>query len=152
MNNKVLTLERYLPYRLSTLSNQVSAMIAETYKHKFALSITEWRIMAVLGEYPEISADEVSHKTRIEKSLISRAVAKLLQRHMITRHMDADDKRRSVLQLSATGRSVYDELVPVSYAYEDKLLRCFSDEEATQFSALLDKLQSHCHSLADPQH
>jgi DNA-binding MarR family transcriptional regulator len=122
-------------------------MIAETYKHKFALSITEWRIMAVLGEYPGISADEVSNKTRIEKSLISRAVAKLLQRQMITRHMDADDKRRSVLQLSETGRAVYDEVVPVSYAYEEKLLQCFSADEAEQFSELLDKLQAHCAEL-----
>ena len=66
----LLTLERYLPYRLSILSNKVSGIVAQTYKDKFALSVTEWRIMAVLGEYSGISADEVSLKTQIEKSLI----------------------------------------------------------------------------------
>ena len=75
-NQSIITLERYLPYRLSILSNKVSSLIAETYKHKFALSITEWRIMAVLGEYPGTSADEVSSKTQIEKSILSRALNK----------------------------------------------------------------------------
>ncbi|MGB2427843.1 MAG: hypothetical protein ACPH9N_09230, partial [Alteromonas sp.] len=41
---KVLQLERYLPYRLSILSNRISSLISETYSAKFALSITEWRI------------------------------------------------------------------------------------------------------------
>ena len=65
--NQILQLERYLPYRLSILSNRISALISETYSVKFALSITEWRIMAVLGEYPGVSADEVSLNTQIEK-------------------------------------------------------------------------------------
>lgn len=144
----LLTLERYLPYRLSILSNRVSGMIAETYKHKFALSITEWRIMAVLGEYPGISADEVSAKTQIEKSLISRAIAKLQQRKMVDRALDSDDRRRSILQLSDTGMSIYQELVPVSYAYEQKLLECFSDKEAKTFNTLLDRLSQHSSQIA----
>jgi len=37
-----LTLEKYLPYRLSILSNLVSGMIARAYKDKFALSVSEW--------------------------------------------------------------------------------------------------------------
>ena len=81
----ILQLERYLPYRLSILSNRVSSRVAETYSDKFALSITEWRIMAVLGEYPGISADEVSLKTQIEKSILSRAINKLLSRHFVAR-------------------------------------------------------------------
>ena len=39
--------------------------------------------MAVLGEYPGISADEVSLKTQIEKSILSRAISKLLQRKLV---------------------------------------------------------------------
>ena len=80
---EILQLERYFPYRLSILSNRISALISETSSAKFALSITEWRIMAVLGEYPGISADEVSLKTQIEKSILSRAISKLLQRKLL---------------------------------------------------------------------
>jgi DNA-binding MarR family transcriptional regulator len=140
---KILQLERYLPYRLSILSNRISALISETYSAKFALSITEWRIMAVLGEYPGVSADEVSLKTQIEKSILSRAISKLLQRKLLERAFDPTDKRRSMLRLTETGLSVYDELVPMSYDYEQELLTCFSDTERQQFSELIDRLYEH---------
>lgn len=87
-DRSILTLERYLPYRLSILSNRVSGRIAETYGDKFAISVTEWRIMAVLGEYPGISADEVSNKTQIEKSILSRAISKLLNRNLRNRERE----------------------------------------------------------------
>ena len=48
-DHRTLTLERYLHCRLSMLSSRVSMRIAQTYGDKFAISVTEWRIMAVLG-------------------------------------------------------------------------------------------------------
>lgn len=143
----ILTLERYLPYRLSILSNRVSGMIARTYSDKFGLSITEWRIMAVLGEYPGISADEVSCKTQLEKSILSRAISKLLARHLLKRQFNQDDKRRSMLSLTETGMSVYDEIVPVAMRMEQELLACFSHDEQASFSELVDRLYAHAAEL-----
>jgi DNA-binding MarR family transcriptional regulator len=144
----ILTLERYLPYRLSILSNRVSGRVAGTYGDKFALSITEWRIMAVLGEEPGISADEVSCKTQIEKSILSRAINKLLNRHLVNREFDPADRRRSILHLTETGSAVYDEIVPIAYQMEQELLTCFSDAEQQEFSRLVDRLYAHTGELA----
>ncbi|MGH1371231.1 MAG: MarR family winged helix-turn-helix transcriptional regulator [Cellvibrionaceae bacterium] len=138
-----LNLESFLPYRLSVTSNKISGIIADTYKDKFAISITEWRIMAVLGSNPGSSADEVSAKTQIEKSILSRAISKLLQRNLIEREFDEEDRRRSILTLSNTGISVYNEVVPISYDYEKRFLACFSDDEQRQFRQLLDRLYQH---------
>ena len=55
-----LRLERFLPYQLSILSNTISSSIADTYAEEFGLSIPEWRVIAVLGRYPGISAREVA--------------------------------------------------------------------------------------------
>lgn len=143
----MLILERFLPYRLSILTNRVSDLIAGTYKDKFALSITEWRIMAILGEYPGISADEVSAKTQIEKSILSRAISKLLQRHLIEREFDAEDRRRSILKLSGTGAVVYRDIAPLSLEYEKQLLECFSEKEQRQFNELIDRLYQHVSKL-----
>ena len=148
-DRSILTLERYLPYRLSILSNRVSGRIAETYGDKFAISVTEWRIMAVLGEYPGISADEVSNKTQIEKSILSRAISKLLNRNLLNREIDPADKRRSMLKLSKTGQSVYDEIVPIAYDMEKELPNCFNAEETEAFSKLVDRLYEHARQLGD---
>ena len=140
---KLLNLERYLPYRLSILSNRVSGKVAETYSDKFSLSITEWRIMAVLGEYPGASADQVSLKTQIEKSILSRAIRKLLQRHLVQRELNPTDRRRSMLSLTTAGETVYDDIVPVARSMERELLACFSGEERAQFGELVDRLYLH---------
>jgi DNA-binding MarR family transcriptional regulator len=137
-----LKLESFLPYRLSLLSNTVSSNIAATYQDKFGISMPEWRIMAILAEYPNISADEVCQRTRIEKSVVSRAVAKLIARHLLERSFDENDKRRSSLCLSETGLAVYDEVMPVAENFEKKLIEKLTQEERSSLSILLDKLQN----------
>ena len=146
-HQQILALERFLPYRLSILSNLISGILADTYKDKFALTITEWRIMAVLGECAGISADEISAKINIEKSIISRALQKLLSRHLVSREVDKVDRRRQNLNLTKVGLEIYQQLVPVAYSYENELLRCFSEEEQTQFNALLDRLYQHADTV-----
>ena len=142
-----LTLERFAPYRLSILSNQVSSNIAAAYRDKFALSVTEWRIMAVLGEYPGVSGEEVSLKTQIEKSILSRAIQKLLKRNLIERSTDQADRRRQILTLSELGEDIYNQIVPLSLDYEKKLLACFNAKEQALFSSLIDRLYQHAKSV-----
>ncbi|MCR6495295.1 hypothetical protein LJB71_02900 [Thermomonas sp. S9] len=48
-----LVLERFLPYRLSVLTNRLSGAIAREYSQRFDLGVTEWRVMAILGRTPE---------------------------------------------------------------------------------------------------
>ena len=73
-----LELERFLPYRLSVLSNRISDAIAREYSQRFALGVTEWRVMAVLGRWPGLSASDVARRTAMDKVAVSRAVARLL--------------------------------------------------------------------------
>ena len=135
-----MRLESFLPYRLSLLSNAISGAIAAVYGDKFAISMPEWRIMMILAEYPGISADEVCRRTKIEKSVVSRAVARLLSRHLINRDVDEEDRRRSILRLSETGLSVYDEVMPIARDYEAELLADLTAEELEAFNDMIDKL------------
>ena len=146
-NFKPLKLEDFLPYRLSLLSNTVSSSIAATYQDKFGISMPEWRIMAVLAEYPEISADQVCQRTQIEKSVVSRAVARLLNRHLLSRQFDENDKRRSILSLSTTGLAVYSEVMPVAEAFERRLLESFTALEKKSLDSLLLKLQTEAQKM-----
>ena len=51
-----LDLDRFIPYRLSVLTNRVSSAIARQYSDRFELTIPEWRAMAVLGGTSGLSA------------------------------------------------------------------------------------------------
>lgn len=103
--------------------------------------------MAILAEYPDLSADDVCQRTQIEKSVVSRAVARLLKRHLISREFDESDKRRSILRLSETGLAVYDEVMPVAEAFELKLIAGLRDAELDTLSILLNKLQDRAEEM-----
>ena len=139
-HHTVLDLEHFLPYRLSVLSNRISGAIARMYSERFGLSVTEWRVIAVLGRYPGLSASEVAQRTAMDKVAVSRAVARLLESGRLQRDTDGDDRRRSVLKLSRAGYRVFDQVAPMAIAFEKRLLDGISAEERALLFRLLDRL------------
>ena len=135
-----LDLEHFLPYRLSVLSNRVSQIIAGAYARRFGIGVTEWRVIAVLGRYPGLSANALAARTAMDKVAVSRAVARLLARHLLQRDTHDDDRRRSVLELSDAGYRIYDDVVPLALAYERRLLAPLDADEQVQLERLLRKL------------
>jgi len=136
----VLELERFLPYRLSVVSNRISATIARLYARRFDLTIPEWRLMAVLGRFGPMTANALCERTAMDKVRVSRAVARLLEAGRIEREIDAADRRRAVLALTSTGRAVYAEIVPLALGAEARLLSALTPEERAAFERVLAKL------------
>jgi DNA-binding MarR family transcriptional regulator len=136
-----LDLEHFAPFRLSVLANRVTRAVARVYSRRFQLSAPEWRTMAVLGRYGAMTANSVVERTAMDKVRVSRAVARLLARGRITRRTDPDDRRRAILDLTAEGRAVHAEVVPMVLAVENDLLAALSPEERTLLDELLRKLE-----------
>jgi DNA-binding MarR family transcriptional regulator len=140
-DHTVLELDRFLPYRLSVLSNRISQDIADLYAERFDLNVTEWRVMAVLGRYPDLSATEVAERTAMDKVAVSRAVTSLLADGRLKRRTHGQDRRRSVLALSAKGLRVYDDVVPLALAYERRLLDGLPADERAALHRLLTRME-----------
>ncbi len=137
-----IALESFLPYQLSVIASRVSRGLARLYAVRFDLTVPEWRIMTVLGRFPGVSANEVCELTAMDKVRVSRGVARLLQFGRIRRDADPRDRRRSKLYLSDEGREVYDEIVPVAHAYQDKLMADLDSNEVRVLEKLLAKIES----------
>jgi DNA-binding MarR family transcriptional regulator len=146
-----LRLERFLPYRLSVLSNTISRALAEAYAERYGLSINEWRVMAILGRFPGSSAAEVADRAAMDKVAVSRAVSRLLEAGRIRRRTAPDDRRRSVLLLSPAGRRIFRRLTPVLLEYEDALLSSLSDGERAQLDRILSRLTDEAAAIGPPR-
>jgi DNA-binding MarR family transcriptional regulator len=96
----------FLPYQLSVTSNAVSSLIAERYRKRFALKIPEWRVMAMLGQFDRLTARDVGELSHMHKTKVSRAVSELVERGLIERTPNRDDRREAFLSLSAPGRRI----------------------------------------------
>ncbi|HEY5559623.1 MAG TPA: MarR family transcriptional regulator [Steroidobacteraceae bacterium] len=139
--NGDLDLGQFLPYRLSVLTNTVSSALAGAYARRFGLTIPQWRVVAVLARSPGLSAAGVAERTAMDKVAVSRAVTGLVRSGRVRRVLAAIDRRRSVLTLTARGRTVYRQIVPLALAYERRLLGELSPAERAQFDVLLGRLQ-----------
>ena len=150
MTTKKLILDRFVPYRLSVLSNLVSRAFALLYAERFDLAIPEWRVLAVLGTVKSLSAGEVCARTAMDKVRVSRAVRSLMASGLIERNISADDRRRSSLSLTKEGKAIYVEIVPLAHSTEARLLETLTAEEKAQLDHLLAKLQSRADELSGP--
>ncbi len=142
-----LDLERFLPYRLSVLSNTISAAIARIYDQRFQLSMTEWRVMAVVGNKPGLSARQVADRTAMDKVAVSRAVERLVQSGRLERGTNDEDRRSTVLRLSEQGQQVYREVVPAAREIEQQLLARLTPEERESLRQLVARLGAAARQL-----
>lgn len=144
-----LRLETFLPYRLSILSNTISSSIAEIYAEQFDLGIPEWRVMAVLGRHPNLSAIEVAERTLMDKVAVSRAVAKLLKSNRIQREFADADKRRSILSLSEIGSTVHARVAKLALDYEKELLAGMDGDDVETLNRICNQLLNRARAMND---
>jgi DNA-binding MarR family transcriptional regulator len=137
-----LDLFKFVPFRLNRLSAEVSQALSSEYQERYKLDIPEWRVLATLGFRNEAcTAQYISHCTRTHKSTISRAVTSLMQRHLVERVENADDRREFSLRMTDKGKALYEELIPRLLRKEQGIMACLSAQERKDFARLLGKME-----------
>mgnify|MGYP002757318403 CR=1 FL=1 len=138
-----LDLFKFAPFRLNRLAAEVSGALAGEYHARYGLDIPEWRVLATLGfRRDACSAQYVAHCTRTHKSTISRAVTSLLDRKLIERVENADDRREFRLRLTRKGKALYEQLIPRLQRKEREIMACLSAEEREAFDHLIGKIEA----------
>lgn len=143
VTNKPMTdfdLENFLPYLLNRASEEASIEFSAYYKATYGMLRTEWRVLFHLGRWGEMSARDITTRSRIHKTKISRAVKALEQKRFLRRMTDDLDRRREVLSLTAHGKRTYADLMGRAQAFDAKLMRGFTPQEQTQLRSLLRRL------------
>ncbi|MBO9519308.1 MAG: winged helix-turn-helix transcriptional regulator [Porphyrobacter sp.] len=140
MNQKT-PLSEFLPYQLSITSNAVSGRIALEYRQRFGLSVPEWRVMAVLGDAGPLTQRELTSLTVMDKVAVNRACKVLEERELAERRPNAQDGRSHLLELTASGVRMRDEIMPLALEMERRLFAKFAAEEVDQFRSLLERVR-----------
>ena len=136
-----IELEHFLPYRLNVVAEAVSRALALLYEKRHGISIAEWRVIATLGQFKQMTAKEVGQHSRMHKTKVSRAVVRLEKRGCVARTSNVADLREAFLELTEDGLAIYDDLVPRALAFERKLADALSQQEQDALDALLTKLE-----------
>ena len=141
----------FLPYRLSTTSNAVSGRIALEYRQRFGLSVPEWRVMAVLGDAGAITQRDLTRLTLMDKVAVNRACKVLEERGLAARQPNTSDGRSHLLELTAEGRAMHGEIMPLALEMERRIFAGFSDEEVELFRSMLGRVRAEVEDFEDDE-
>lgn len=131
--------KHFIPYQLSALSLKISKGLAKHYRSRFNISVSEWRVLVILNNHPNITAKTIATHTQMDKVPISRALKSLSEKDYITQKPHPDDARATINRLSAQGDALMAAVIPDAIKYEQSLLKQFSDAERRQLKQLIDK-------------
>lgn len=135
-------LQNFLPYLLNQAAEDSSLEFQRVYRSRYGMLRTEWRVLFHLGIYGRMTAKEIGQRSKMHKTKISRAVAKLAQRRFLTRERDEEDRRLEYLELTPAGERAYRELRAVARDYDREIMARFTDEEAEMLKRALRLLAS----------
>jgi DNA-binding MarR family transcriptional regulator len=142
----------FLPYQLSIASNAVSALIAERYRKRFGLKVTEWRVMAVLGDAlhrgGRLTQRDLTEATLMDKVAVNRACKVLEERGLVARAANERDGRSHLLELTEEGRGIHREVMPLAKATERELFEGFDEAEEAMLRSMLQRMRARAGMLA----
>lgn len=151
-SDRPLSLDDFIPFRLSFTSNLVSDTIARSYEALFGLTIPEWRLVAVIAESGGITQAEIGQRTRMDKVTVSRAAIALVGRGLLERQANASDRRSHLLMLSDAGRTLYAAVAPKARDLEARIFAQFDPVEVAAFTAMLRRIDAVTIALDQPSH
>jgi DNA-binding MarR family transcriptional regulator len=137
-----------LNYRLSRLLAASGAMITRLCEGRYGITRREWRVIAVLAEGGAISPSELAERTHLERGRVSALITQLVAKKLVQRVPVPGDARRAEVRLTEAGRSVYDELLPQSAAFNREVLAVLGPEERAAFEQMLQRLTEAAETIA----
>jgi len=143
----LLKLEDFLPHRLNVLSSLVSHALTRVYGRRYGIGIPEWRVLVTLGEYGVMTGKAIGGHTHMHKTKVSRAVAQLELRKLVTRRVNRQDLREAFLSLTPAGRGVYEEAAPIALEFTNRLSEVVAPSDRAAFDRAVRQLTERSANL-----
>lgn len=149
-NGELLDLERYVPALITFIANKLSRSSTTYYQKHFGVNITEWRILSLLALEPGIPASRICHVIGFDKGPVSRTLAMMQKRDLVTIRTDPQDGRSHSISLTPKGRTTHDNVIAVALDRERRLLACLRKDEQETLIKLLLRIHGNLGAVTDP--
>ena len=146
----LLDLDRYVPALITFIANKLSRSATTLYQKRFGVNVTEWRILALLAIEPIISAARICHVIGFDKGPVSRNLALMQRRGLITIRTDPNDGRSHSITLTAKGRTTHDKIIVAALERERRLLSCLKKDEREVLIDLLRRIHENLGVVTGP--
>lgn len=143
-----LKLEEFLPYRLNVCAALVSQALSRIYAEHYKIGVPEWRVLVTLSQFGMMTAKAIGAHSHMHKTKVSRAVALLERRKLVTRRTNRADLREAFLSLTPAGDDIYRELSPIALDFVQQLMATVDAADRAALDRALKKLTERSSQLA----
>lgn len=126
--------------RLMVLANLLKRGAILRYKRLAGLSSVEFGLVASLGRRPPMSVARLADAVGMDKGQISRALAGLVSRRLISRSVNPRDNREVLVCLTRAGLAAHDTIVAGALERNRQLLGELSEAEVAMLLTHIDRL------------
>ena len=133
------TLSNSLPYLL----NRVGVRMGELFSRRiasFGVTLPMYRVMAALWEKGDQRLSDLATITTAEISTLSRLIGEMKRKGLVTRSRLEDNGRTVAINLTAKGRSLVEELMPIAVHFEDVAVSRFSEDEVSRLKVVFREI------------
>lgn len=131
-------LKSMIGYLVTAIHNTTASHFAQYYSTKFGLGLNEWSCLALLALEDDISATRICDVGGFDRSIVSRSINSLIEKEYVTSRPVASHNRKRLLNITAAGRLIHDQVKEALLDGEDQLLRGLNPKQRSQ---LLSHLQ-----------
>ena len=135
-------LHDHLGYWLRMVSNAVSQSFARKVESE-GVTVAEWVFLRVLYDVDRIAPSVLAERMGMTKGAISKLAERLLEKDLIEREANQDDKRAQVLALTPTGRAIVPRLAELADANDASFFGALTPDERIGLEKLLRKIALH---------
>ncbi len=134
-------LSRFVTFRMSRVQAKLNAQATAILDRECGLSVIQWRTIAIVSILGETSPIAIARFGQLDKGLLSRKLKGLIADKLIKSRPDPRDQRSQLLSLTASGRAIYDRMLPIMQARQANLVAELSDAQQDAFLEALDKIE-----------
>jgi DNA-binding MarR family transcriptional regulator len=126
--------------RLMVLANLLRRGAILRYKRMVGLSSVEFGLVASLGRRPPMSVATLAEAVGMDKGQISRALAGLVSRKLVSKAANPRDSREVLISLTRAGLAAHDAIVAGAQERNRRLLEQLSKDELEMLLRQIDRL------------
>lgn len=142
----MLPLDDYVPYLLNRAGARIAVSFGEEIR-PLGVTLPMWRALAALTDRDGQTVGELSSRTSIEISTLSRVLDGLQRRKLLERRRAENDGRVVTLHLTAAGRSMTRRVIPIAERYEQVAVAGLSTRDVATLKRLLRTLYANMDGL-----
>lgn len=142
-----LDLKTFITYRFARLQSKLNAQAIRLLKKHSDLSLTEWRIMAVTAANDQNILSDLVRATGLDKGQLSRACSSLVDKGYLVSTLNKDDQRQNLLKLSASGRTLFERMLPIMRGRQRHLTAEVAPDDLATALRVIDIIEAAATSL-----